>query len=98
MSPPIVSWKINEPRISSALSSASAASVVSINSIVSDTHMMTTEATADFGAKLTNLPGSAHPIADDSFVRHDIYFFKDGNITFLVRDTPCCAPGSPKRL
>ena len=25
--------------------------------------------------------------AEDSFIRHRKYFFKDGNITFLVRDT-----------
>jgi hypothetical protein len=65
--------------------------------------MLTTEATGaqrvDLGAtKLTNLTWSADPTADDSFVRHDIYFFKDGNITFLVRDALYCAPGSPKRL
>jgi hypothetical protein len=48
--------------------------------------MMTTEATgvksAEPGAKF---PGSSNRTADDSFVRHETYFFKDGNITFLVR-------------
>ena len=32
---------------------------------------------------------SVHPegdAAEDSFVRHHKYFFKDGNVTFLVRD------------
>ena len=30
-------------------------------------------------------PRGAHAALDDSFVRHDTYFFKDGNVTFLVR-------------
>ena len=55
--------------------------------------MMTTETTgvqpADPGAKITYFPGSVKSTADESFVRHSIYFFKDGNITFLVRVTPC---------
>ncbi len=37
----------------------------------------------------TSATGSTHPpradAADDSFIRHHKYFFKDGNITFLVR-------------
>ena len=61
--------------------------------------MMTTEATGtgaqrvDLGAtKPTNLTQSASPTTDDSFVRHEIYFFEDGNITFLVRDTCIMRP------
>ena len=49
-----------------------------------------------FGAEHTSLPGVSeegrtprgereHTTLDDSFVRHDTYFFKDGNVTFLVR-------------
>ena len=93
MSPRIVSWKSDEPRVSPSLSSASSLSIVSMNSIGSETHMMTTEATgvqpADPGAKLAYFPGCVKPTTDESFVRHNIYFFKDGNITFLVRVTPC---------
>ncbi|KAI0000981.1 hypothetical protein BJV77DRAFT_938604 [Russula vinacea] len=56
---------------------------------------MTAEATGaqpvDLGAtKLTNLTSDANPTSDDSFVRHDIYFFNDGNITFLVDGTLYC--------
>ena len=29
---------------------------------------------------------TAHSTTEDSFLRHDAYFFKDGNITFLVRE------------
>ena len=103
MSHPIVSWRINEHRVSpslSTVSSASSVSVLSINSLGSDTHMMATEATGaqrvDLGVKLTKSTWSANPTSDDSFVRHNIYFFKDGNITFLVRNTLYCAFGSPK--
>jgi len=52
-----------------------------------------------FGAKHTSLPGvseegrtprGGHATLDDSFVRHDTYFFKDGNVTFLIDDTLYC--------
>ncbi|KAI9465226.1 hypothetical protein BJY52DRAFT_1114002, partial [Lactarius psammicola] len=48
---------------------------------------------AKFGAKHTSLPRVSeggktprgeHATPDDSFIRHDAYFFKDGNATFLV--------------
>ena len=48
-----------------------------------------------FEAKHTSLPGVSeegrtprgeHATLDDSYARHDTYFFKDGNVTFLVRD------------
>jgi len=35
-------------------------------------------------AEPASLPG-ANPTTEDPFQRHDIYFFKDGNVTFLVR-------------
>ena len=52
-----------------------------------------------FGARYSNIPGlsdegrtprGGHATLDDSFVRHDAYFFKDGNVTFLVRGLPAC--------
>ncbi|KAH9175015.1 hypothetical protein EDB89DRAFT_430847 [Lactarius sanguifluus] len=53
---------------------------------------------AKFGAKKTGLPGfsegkiprGGQAIADGSFIRHDAYFFKDGNVTFLVDGTLYC--------
>jgi hypothetical protein len=36
---------------------------------------------------LTGVSADAKPTTKDSFVRHDTYFFMDGNITFLVRVT-----------
>ena len=34
----------------------------------------------------TVYPGTDGADHDGSFMRHDKYFFKDGNVTFLVRD------------
>jgi hypothetical protein len=93
MSRRIVSWWINEPCVSSA-------SAVSINTVVSE---IITDATgvklAEIGARLNaRVTRSANPTSDDSFVRHDIYFFEDGNITFLVRNALYCAHRLLKRL
>jgi hypothetical protein len=38
---------------------------------------------ADLRAEYTSLPEGKTP--SSSFERHDEYFFKDGNVTFLVR-------------
>ncbi|KAF8270187.1 hypothetical protein EI94DRAFT_815156 [Lactarius quietus] len=52
-----------------------------------------------FGDKHTNLPRfseegktpwGGHATLDGSFVRHDTYFFKDGNVTFLIDGTLYC--------
>jgi hypothetical protein len=63
---------------------------------------MTTETTGiqptDNGARLANLPGKTNPTSEDLFVRHDTYFFKDGNITFLVRAALLYASNSLTRL
>jgi hypothetical protein len=41
-----------------------------------------------------NLFADAKPTTDDSSLRHETYFFKDGNVTFLVRVALLCAPDS----
>jgi len=41
------------------------------------------------GPASASLPGT-NPTTEDPFQRHDIYFFKDGNITFLVDGTLYC--------
>jgi hypothetical protein len=100
----IVSWSDNDICIPPVLSSA--ASIVSFDdSTFSDTESPTaTKApslpSAEFGAKLSSPPGLSegrktpggwHITSDDSFIRHDVYFFKDGNVTFLVRGLLCFA-------
>ncbi|KAI9441602.1 hypothetical protein H4582DRAFT_1397150 [Lactarius indigo] len=54
---------------------------------------------AGFRARHTSLPGfpeegktprNEHTTPDDSFIRHDTYFFKDGNVTFLIDGTLYC--------
>jgi hypothetical protein len=77
--------------------SSSAPSIVSVDSILSDTHkkpliineIQATE--SQIMSKGVDLFGNKasfgkYPGVDDSFIRHSKYFFADGNITFLVRD------------
>ena len=79
--------------------SSSSPSVVSFDSIPSDiqapkvpatktgTESVNSESsTGELSASLTS--ASTYPGIDDSFQRHDTYFFKDGNITFLVSCDP----------
>ena len=100
MSPRIVSWKIDEPRVSPSLSSASSLSIVSMNTISSETHMRTTEATgmqpAEPGAKLAYFSGSVKPTADESFMRHNTFFQGWKYHIFGACDALYCAPGSPE--
>jgi hypothetical protein len=73
-------------------SAASVASVVSIDSLFSDPDMISPTAletpvshqpfAISGGSKMR---GGVQLTPDGSFLRHDKYFFKDGNITFLVR-------------
>ncbi|KAI9441605.1 hypothetical protein H4582DRAFT_1810947 [Lactarius indigo] len=53
---------------------------------------------ADVGAEHTSPPGfsariklrNGYATPDGSFIRHDAYFFKDGNVTFLIDGTLYC--------
>jgi hypothetical protein len=78
------------------------ASIVTVDSILSDTHdvlvSLSVPLAAESQAKGTmsylmiepgggKTPDGSCPGADDPFLRHEKYFFKDGNITFLVRDS-----------
>ena len=102
----IVSWRGNENRVSPPQppSSASAASVVAIDSLPAPQKppMMSqagTEAPIPGGleADPTGVPaaGIANPTTDESTPRHDTYFFRDGNITFLVRKNSLMCAGNP---
>ncbi len=91
----------NPPGVTTNSILSSAASIVSFDSTFSDTYSTFSQMSptpvlnsADLGAKHTSLPElseiaktpiGGHATTDDSFRRHDVYFFEDGNITFLVR-------------
>jgi hypothetical protein len=95
----IVSWGGSEHVISPAPSST--ASIVSVDSVLSH-ERETSSTVQELTAKRLSLLlaeqreyleklGSASAYqradaADDSFTRHHKYFFKDGNVTFLVRE------------
>jgi hypothetical protein len=93
MAPPTSTAPCGDDEIccSPTLSSASGISIVSIDSIFSNPDMIcppTLEAPVAQPACGSETPAGIQLITDDSFVRHDKYFFKDGNITFLVRAPP----------
>jgi hypothetical protein len=103
----IVSWSDNELCITPVLpSAASIVSFDSTFSDTESYGKMSPTASevpclpsTGFEAKHANLPKflegrtprGRHTMPDDSFVRHDRYFFKDGNVTFLVRGLLCFA-------
>ena len=99
MAPHVVSLGGTEHYISPVLSRS--VSIVSVDPILSDTHEISLSVPeaphpAESWAKGAmsylmiepsggKTPGGSYPGADDLFLRHDKYFFNDGNITFLVR-------------
>ncbi|KAI0002240.1 hypothetical protein BJV74DRAFT_818012 [Russula compacta] len=95
MTPPhIISWGDNERSVSPV--STTTTSVVSIDSIPSNTSSTvpdaprTTQSQVSFPVFLGNRAPGLHFANDDPFLRHDKYYFKDGNITFLVDGTLYC--------
>jgi hypothetical protein len=88
--PHIISWGDNERSTSPV--STSAASLVSIESLTSDTSSTVPEAhvtqsrlkSMGFTVFLGKRESGVHLVNDDPFTRHNKYYFKDGNITFLV--------------
>jgi hypothetical protein len=85
------------PVVSSAASIASFDSTFSVSDTFPSHFQISPNAPeapgAQFGADCTSLPdfpedgktpGFRNATPDDSFLRHDTYFFKDGNVTFLV--------------
>ena len=91
----IVSWSGDEHIVSPNLSKTP--SVISVNSILSD---KSEGSPSDQGAPSqvigpngirTSTSTTIYPETDaadhyGSFMQHNKYFFKDGNVTFLVRD------------
>lgn len=74
---------------------SSVVSVVSFDSTFSEMPSTASEVpelhSADLETKYTSLlegrktPRGEHAAPDDSSIRHNAYFFNDGNVTFLVR-------------
>jgi hypothetical protein len=84
MTPHIISWASNERSISPI--STTPSSVVSIDSISSESSLSrATQPRFKFMNVLGDRESVVHHANDDPFAHHDKYFFKDGNITFLVR-------------
>jgi hypothetical protein len=98
MAPPIVSW--NEMKLSPAVTLSSTPSIVPIESLLSNPYTnspIIPEASrarttpgaqpASFlgtGADESETQDGSRQQSDDSFLQHGKYFFKDGNVTFLV--------------
>ncbi|KAI0295216.1 hypothetical protein BC826DRAFT_1135241 [Russula brevipes] len=92
MAPPhIISWGASERSLSPV--STTTQSVVSIESITSDTSSTVPEPSGatqsrvkskTFHVTLGNKASGVRLADDDPFTRHDKYYFMDGNITFLV--------------
>ena len=96
----IVSWGDSKPIISPINpSTPSIVSIDSIqtSSVVRDAHCVTESKNVNSvlnkvlnepsGSETASTSASTYPRADEtdtSFVRHPKYFFKDGNVTFLV--------------
>lgn len=91
MAPPhIVAWGLDEDKRSVSPVPSTVGSIVSIESIASDTSMISHSVpevsphSTDFLRR--KVPPGVHMAAESPFVRHEKYFFQDGNITFLVRE------------
>jgi hypothetical protein len=89
----IVSWSSNEHTISPSLSKTP--SMVSFDSILSDNSETPSVEGVPHAAESRVKYVTSQVIepsetgmytSGGSFVRHQRYFFKDGNVTFLVRD------------
>ena len=89
----IVSWSSNEHRISPSL--LKTPSMVSFDSILSDNSETPSlqgvphvaESRVEYVTSQVIEPSETRTYTSDgSFMQHQKYFFKDGNVTFLVRD------------
>jgi len=92
----IVSWSGDEHIVSPNLSKTP--SIISVDSIISEksegsepqlTHTASQAIELNeirTSTSTTIYPGTDAAYHDGSFMQHNKYFFKDGNVTFLVRD------------
>jgi hypothetical protein len=100
MAPHIVAWGLDDDKRSISPVPSTVGSIVSIESIASDTsHSVTPEVSRRRSMDSflrRKVPPGVHLAVDSPFVRHEKYFFQDGNITFLVRE--CSTIGSHDSL
>ncbi|KAI9465241.1 hypothetical protein BJY52DRAFT_1245974 [Lactarius psammicola] len=91
MAPHIVAWGLDKDKRSVSPVPSTVGSIVSIESITSDPSIIShsvPEVSTDFVRH--KVPPVLHPALDSPFVRHEKYFFQDGNITFLIDGTLYC--------
>jgi hypothetical protein len=92
MAPHIVSWGPAEYKRSISPVPSTVGSIVSIESITSDTSIIPHSISEVSRRSMDSMPRKVPPVlpglhlpVDSPFLRHEKYFFPDGNITFLVR-------------
>lgn len=90
MAPHIVAWGLDEDKRSVSPVPSTVGSIVSIESMASDTSMIP-RSVPEVSRRPTDslrrkVPPGVHLAVDSPFVRHEKYYFQDGNITFLVRE------------
>ncbi|KAH9032569.1 hypothetical protein EDB85DRAFT_1955015 [Lactarius pseudohatsudake] len=94
MAPHIVAWGLDKDKRSISPVPSTVGSIVSIESITSDPSIIS-HSVLEVSRRSTDfmrhkVPPGVHLAADSPFVRHEKYFFQDGNITFLIDGTLYC--------
>ncbi|KAH9014814.1 hypothetical protein EDB83DRAFT_2440962 [Lactarius deliciosus] len=94
MAPHIVAWGLDKDKRSISPVPSTVGSIVSIESITSDPSIIS-HSVPEVSRRSTDfmrhkVPPGVHLVVDSPFVRHEKYFFQDGNITFLIDGTLYC--------
>ncbi|KAI9452807.1 hypothetical protein F5148DRAFT_1235268 [Russula earlei] len=104
MLPSFVSWRVNESRSSAPVQTPSpnTVSVAAIDAMSTSPNPPTMSQSAPEAlgtqpagpegepASVAAMSAGANPATENSYPRHDTYYFKDGNVTFLVDGTLYC--------
>ncbi|KAH8996894.1 hypothetical protein EDB92DRAFT_1842645 [Lactarius akahatsu] len=94
MAPHIVTWGLDKDKRSISPVPSTVGSIVSIESMTSDPSIIS-HSVPEVSRRSTDfmrykVPPDVHLAVDSPFVRHEKYFFQDGNITFLIDGTLYC--------
>ncbi|KAI9441607.1 hypothetical protein H4582DRAFT_1875018 [Lactarius indigo] len=94
MAPYIVAWGLDKDKRPVSPVPSTVGSIVSIESITSDPSIIS-HSVPEVSRRSTDfmrhkVPPGVHLAVDSPFVRHEKYFFQDGNITFLIDGTLYC--------